>query len=354
MGPGSFTGIRVGLAAARGIALAPGARLIGVTSFEAVAAGPPGQRSSIPAFLLVALESRREDLFIQLFDRRRNPVGEPAAVMPAALREVVNAAIGAAPLLIAGDAAHRAAILPSSRVAHTLMFSRIRRRSRSVSLRAALRRLRLAASGASGAAALSSRRPTCNPVAAGARDRGRRDRAGVRHRGRPDRDAPPRLLSRRSVGCRRPLHKSCASRDFSASVAWQEETPVGFALALNLGDEVRNPIARRLARSPAERDRFGAARCRVRSRRAPAAPRAVVLEVAVDNVAARVLSTPPRLYCRRTSPELLSPKRVVSIDALILRAHWQQPRAGLELVPAEGASSRLLDDLTDLLAAAGD
>ena len=37
-GPGGFTGIRAGLAAAHGIALAAGARLVGVTSFAAVAA----------------------------------------------------------------------------------------------------------------------------------------------------------------------------------------------------------------------------------------------------------------------------------------------------------------------------
>src|SRR5262245_49458565 len=38
VGPGGFTGIRVGLGAAQGIALALKARLIGVTSFAAVAA----------------------------------------------------------------------------------------------------------------------------------------------------------------------------------------------------------------------------------------------------------------------------------------------------------------------------
>src|SRR5580658_2838696 len=48
-GPGGFTGIRAGLAAAQGLALAVGARLVGITSFTAVAAlVPKGE-----AFLLV-------------------------------------------------------------------------------------------------------------------------------------------------------------------------------------------------------------------------------------------------------------------------------------------------------------
>ncbi len=109
VGPGSFTGIRVGLAAARGIALGTDARLIGVTSFEAVAVLAAQSDFSETCFLLVALESRREDFYFQFFDPHGDPLREPAAIMPALLHEAVAATIGANPLLIAGDAAQRAA-----------------------------------------------------------------------------------------------------------------------------------------------------------------------------------------------------------------------------------------------------
>jgi tRNA threonylcarbamoyladenosine biosynthesis protein TsaB len=108
VGPGSFTGVRVALAAARGIAIATHARLVGVTSFAAAAARLT-QPVEADRFLLIALESRREDLYVQLFDCRHNPVGDPAAVLPIALCDAVDAAIGARPIMIAGDAAERAA-----------------------------------------------------------------------------------------------------------------------------------------------------------------------------------------------------------------------------------------------------
>ena len=117
IGPGSFTGIRVGLAAARGIALATGAPLIGVTGFEAVAASlAASTQDRGGGFLLIALESRREDLYIQLFDYSHTPLGEPMAAMPAGLAKALSGLIGEAPLLIAGDAAQRVAniLLPRS------------------------------------------------------------------------------------------------------------------------------------------------------------------------------------------------------------------------------------------------
>ena len=120
VGPGSFTGIRAGLAAAHGIALATGARLLGVTSFDAVAVRAASDCSET-RFLLVALERRREDLYIQFFDPHGEALREPAAIMPASFRGAVAATIGVKPLLVAGDAAQRAAAALAQRPATAVL-----------------------------------------------------------------------------------------------------------------------------------------------------------------------------------------------------------------------------------------
>ena len=113
-GPGGFTGIRVGLAAGRGIALAAAARLVGVTGFAAVAAGltQAGVAGDWHGCcrVLVALDSRRADLYVQLFARDPlRPLAEPRALLPDAVAGYVAACGQPERLLVAGDAAAAAA-----------------------------------------------------------------------------------------------------------------------------------------------------------------------------------------------------------------------------------------------------
>jgi tRNA threonylcarbamoyladenosine biosynthesis protein TsaB len=100
VGPGAFTGLRIGIAAARGLALASGLPALGITSFAAVAAQvPPEARAG--RTLVVALDSRRAELYLQAFGADGGPLGEGALVAPADLARWVPAG----PLLLAGDAA---------------------------------------------------------------------------------------------------------------------------------------------------------------------------------------------------------------------------------------------------------
>src|SRR6202012_2791976 len=61
-GPGSFTGIRVALAAAHGLSLGTGKPIIGIPVFEALAAAAAETGIAAPR-LLVAIDSRRAELF---------------------------------------------------------------------------------------------------------------------------------------------------------------------------------------------------------------------------------------------------------------------------------------------------
>ena len=99
VGPGSFTGLRAGLAAARGMAFGGSLPLDGVTTLEAVAFATRGESAGRP--VLVALETRRDDLYVQRFDPDGAPETEPAALPPSA------ALVLACGALLAGDGAGR-------------------------------------------------------------------------------------------------------------------------------------------------------------------------------------------------------------------------------------------------------
>jgi tRNA threonylcarbamoyladenosine biosynthesis protein TsaB len=63
-GPGSFTGLRVGLSAARGIALAAGKPVVGVTTLTAFAAPVVSETSEHP--VMSAIDARHDHVYFQM------------------------------------------------------------------------------------------------------------------------------------------------------------------------------------------------------------------------------------------------------------------------------------------------
>ena len=78
IGPGAFTGLRVGLATARGIALATGAPCIGLTSTETLAAALV--KDELNESILAVIASKRTDIYSQAFRANTVPISEPSAL----------------------------------------------------------------------------------------------------------------------------------------------------------------------------------------------------------------------------------------------------------------------------------
>jgi tRNA threonylcarbamoyladenosine biosynthesis protein TsaB len=97
VGPGSFTGVRIAMATARGIVLATGAELVGVTSLDAVAHGLDGSVASLVA-------AGKEEVFVQL-RRGERLLMDPCHVRIADVARRIAAHAGDAPLMVAGEVA---------------------------------------------------------------------------------------------------------------------------------------------------------------------------------------------------------------------------------------------------------
>lgn len=102
-GPGSFTGIRVGLAAARGLALGWGASVSGCSAPTLVAARALADRPDLAA-LAVVMEGGHGEVFVQAFDAPLAPRGHFASLTPAAALDHLDPT-----LPIFGDGVHHLA-----------------------------------------------------------------------------------------------------------------------------------------------------------------------------------------------------------------------------------------------------
>ncbi len=79
LGPGSFTGLRIGLSSAKGLCMALDKPIVGVPTFEAVAtAALSGEQDAGAVALLV--DARQGDWYVGLFDRKGRGVAGRSAV----------------------------------------------------------------------------------------------------------------------------------------------------------------------------------------------------------------------------------------------------------------------------------
>ncbi len=105
LGPGTFTGTRIAVSAARALSLATGAPLVPLTSLTLMAMNP-----AIPSAqgrsIVIATDARRDEVYLQCFDRHTlRPLAPAAAVS----LSHAAAAVGPGPVVIAGSGAIRIA-----------------------------------------------------------------------------------------------------------------------------------------------------------------------------------------------------------------------------------------------------
>lgn len=104
IGPGSFTGVRIGVALAKGLAFARDVPLWGVTALEAMARAAP----MVEGWSLVALDARRDELYAALWrwqDGARSVALEGVAGAPERIGDAVDALVGAGDVVLVSDAA---------------------------------------------------------------------------------------------------------------------------------------------------------------------------------------------------------------------------------------------------------
>lgn len=139
VGPGSFTGLRVGVATAQGLAFALSCPLVGVPSMDALAAsGPPGAST-----IVTCLDARKKEVYTNLYklpevSEGRLPMIAPVyparLLTPAALCEELEALEGPIVMLGSGAFAYESLfrealkerlLLPAHRGYHVVQASHI-------------------------------------------------------------------------------------------------------------------------------------------------------------------------------------------------------------------------------------
>ncbi len=109
-GPGSFSGIRIGLATMRALAMAAEVPVMGVSAFELFAAQRAGHTN------IICVESWREELYFQVNNAAGNTVIPPVNLSPEDFLQKLAEVSG--PYLLSGDAAEKLQQLLPAAIMH--------------------------------------------------------------------------------------------------------------------------------------------------------------------------------------------------------------------------------------------
>lgn len=110
-GPGSFTGLRVGLAFAQGFGAALGRPVVGISTLDALAASLEPGRSS-PEVVAALIDARRGQVYARFW--RRGVADGPAEALSLEVAAARIAALGREPTLVGSGAALLADVFPAA------------------------------------------------------------------------------------------------------------------------------------------------------------------------------------------------------------------------------------------------
>jgi tRNA threonylcarbamoyladenosine biosynthesis protein TsaB len=132
-GPGSFTGLRVGIAAVQGLALAGQRRVVGVPTLDALATGWLATAQTEAVVLVPCLDGQRGEIFVSALDTTGATTADqcrglfdPTVCTPRELPGLLGGRAEGSDVVLVGDGGRRyadvfAEILPSARIADAPM-----------------------------------------------------------------------------------------------------------------------------------------------------------------------------------------------------------------------------------------